>query len=58
MKYMPRKYEKKLKQKIVTIIVDKKNSTKKTAEKYDIPLKTVEKWITAYNKDKNVFKEK
>ncbi len=55
---MPRKYEKKLKQKIVTIIVDKKNSTKKTAEKYDIPLKTVEKWITAYNKDKNVFKEK
>lgn len=58
MKYMPRQYEKQLKQKIVTIIVDKKNSTKKTAEKYDIPLKTVEKWITAYNKDKNVFKEK
>ena len=54
---MPRRYEKSLKKKIVNIICDQKNSTIKTAREYDIPLKTVEKWITAYNKDRTVFDE-
>lgn len=31
------------------------NSTIKTAESYGVPLKTFEKWITAYNKDNHCF---
>ena len=36
---------------------DKKatKSTKKTAEKYNVPLKTFEKWITKYNKEPEYF---
>lgn len=30
-------------------------STIKTAEQLNVPLKTVENWITAYNKDPHVF---
>ena len=30
-------------------------STIKTAEDYSIPLKTLEKWITSYNKNPNCF---
>ena len=40
---------------IVNLIVDEKHSTIKTAEQFDIPLKTLEKWITAYNKDHRCF---
>ena len=40
---------------IVNLIVNEKHSTIGTAQQFDIPLKTVEKWITAYNKDNNVF---
>lgn len=54
---MPRRYEKSLKKQVVNIICDQKNSTIKTARAFDIPLKTVEKWITAYHKDKTVFDE-
>lgn len=41
--------------KIVNLIVNEKHSTLKTAQQFDIPLKTLEKWITAYNKDSTVF---
>lgn len=54
---MPRKYEKDFKAMIVNLIVVEKRSTIKTAEQFQIPLKTLEKWITAYNKDPNVFCE-
>lgn len=54
---MPRKYEKDFKAMIVNLIVVEKRSTIKTAEQFQIPLKTIEKWITAYNKDPNVFCE-
>lgn len=52
---MPRKYDNDFKSMIVNLIVNEKHSTIKTAEQFQIPLKTLEKWITAYNKDKNVF---
>lgn len=40
---------------IVNLIVNEKHSTIKTAEQFDVPLKTLEKWITAYNKDNHCF---
>ena len=52
---MPRKYECSFKSMIINLIVNEKHSTIKTAEQFNIPLKTLEKWITAYNKNNNVF---
>ena len=52
---MPRIYDNNFKFMMVDLIVNKKNSTSKTAEKYGVPLKTLEKWITSYNKDKTFF---
>ena len=34
------------------------SSTIKTANEYNIPLKTLEKWITSYNKDNHCFDPK
>lgn len=52
---MPRKYDNDFKSMVVNLIVNEKHSTIRTAEQFEIPLKTLEKWITAYNKDSNVF---
>lgn len=52
---MPRKYDNNFKSMIINLIVNEKHSTIRTAEQFEIPLKTLEKWITAYNKDHNVF---
>ena len=52
---MPRIYDNNFKFMMVDLIVNKKNSTSKTAEKYGVPLKTLEKWTTSYNKDKTSF---
>jgi Transposase and inactivated derivatives len=52
---MPRKYDNNFKSMIVNLICNLKHSTISTAEEFDIPLKTVEKWVTAYNKDSHVF---
>lgn len=52
---MPRKYDNDFKSMIVNLICNEKHSTIKTAEQFEIPLKTIENWITAYNKDHNVF---
>ena len=54
---MPRKYDKNFKAMIVNLIVNEKHSTISTANQFDIPLKTLEKWITAYNKDIHCFDE-
>lgn len=54
---MPRKYSNDFKSMVINFIVNEKHSTIRTAEQFDIPLKTLEKWITAYNKDHNVFNE-
>lgn len=52
---MPRKYDNDFKSMIVNLICNENHSTIKTAQQFDVPLKTIEKWITAYNKDHNVF---
>lgn len=52
---MPRKYDNNFKSMIINLIINEKHSTSKTAEQFDIPLKTLEKWITAYNKDNKIF---
>lgn len=51
------KYNKILKQVVAQEICENGNSTSKVAAEYGIPLKTVEKWVTAYNKDNTVFDE-
>lgn len=55
--FMPRKYSNDFKSMIVNLVVNEKHSTIKTAKHFDIPLKTLEKWITAYNKDSNIFND-
>ena len=52
---MPKKYDNNFKSMIVSLIVKEKHSTIKTAKQFDVPLKTLEKWITSYNKDSRVF---
>ena len=52
---MPRRYENNFKSMLVNLIVNEKHSTIKTAEQFDVPLKTLEKWITAFNKDNKCF---
>ena len=54
---LPRKYDNNFKSMIVNLIVNEKHSTLKTANQFDIPIKTLEKWITAYNKDNHCFDE-
>lgn len=49
------KYSYELKNYIVKRIVEQHYSTSLTAMEFDIPLKTLEKWITAYNKNPNCF---
>lgn len=52
---MSRKYDNNFKAMIVNLICNEKHSTIKTAQQFEIPLKTVEKWITAFNKDNRCF---
>lgn len=49
------KYSRELKKELCERICINGDSTIKTAEEYNIPLKTLEKWITAYNKDNHYF---
>lgn len=52
---MPRSYDLSFKKTVVDLIVNHGHSTLKTAKEFNIPLKTLEKWITAYNKNNDVF---
>lgn len=52
---MPRKYTNDFKKKTCELIIIKNNSTSKIANELNIPLKTVEKWITSYNKNRYCF---
>jgi transposase-like protein len=52
---MVRKYSKQLKASVINEIINKHRSTSKVAAELNIPLKTVEKWITLYNKDNTIF---
>ena len=48
-------YNKDFKKMAVELVLIAKQSTLKTAKDLNIPLKTFEKWITAYNKNNNIF---
>ena len=47
-----------LKKKLCELICLNHASTIKTAEEYNVPLKTLEKWITSFNKDNHCFDPK
>ena len=49
------KYDDYLKYAIVNLICNHNQSTQQIADQFDIPLKTIENWVTAYNKDNNCF---
>lgn len=51
-------YNTELKKKLCEEICFNRASTIKTAEDFNIPLKTLEKWITAFNKDNTCFDPK
>lgn len=53
--FVKAQYTIELKKKLCKEICLNGKSTIKTAQEYNIPLKTLEKWITAYNKNHNVF---
>ena len=48
-------YNRELKKRICESICINRASTLKTANEFNIPIKTLEKWITAYNKDNHCF---
>ena len=52
---MAKKYDNNFKSMIVNLICNEKHSTIKTAEQFEIPLKTFEKWISGYNKNNRCF---
>ena len=52
---MPRTYEKEFTKTAVERVMKDGKSTSQTAKEFDIPLKTFEKWITAYRKNNKVF---
>ena len=54
---MVRAYSNELKNKICIRICRNRESTSLVAKEMEIPLKTVEKWVTAYYKDSRVFDE-
>lgn len=52
---MSTQYNIDLKKKLCTDICINGKSTIKTAEEYNVPLKTLENWITSFNKDNHCF---
>lgn len=54
---MAKPYTRDFKKMVVELIKLQGHSTSKTSEEFSIPLKTLENWITAYNKDNHCFDE-
>ena len=54
---MAKSYSRSFKKMITELIVVQNHSTMKTAEEFNVPLKTVENWITAFNKDNHCYDE-
>ena len=48
---MAKKYDIRIKEQVTQEICVEKKSTSYVASRYDIPLKTVEKWVTQFNKN-------
>ena len=53
--HMPKKYSRQFRKMVAELICVQKEGTIKTAEEFGVPLKTVENWVTAYNKDHHCF---
>lgn len=53
-----KKYSIEVKNRITQEICEQRRSTSTVAKENGISLKTVEKWVTQYHKDKNVFKRR
>lgn len=53
--YMPKKYSRQFRKMVAELICVQREGTIKTAEEFGVPLKTVENWVTAYNKDQHCF---
>ena len=52
---MPKSYKRDFKRMICELIIIQNHSTIVTAREFSVPLKTIENWITAYNKDNHCF---
>ena len=52
---MAKSYSRDFKRMVTELICIQHNSTIKTADEFNIPLKTLENWITAFNKDNHCF---
>ena len=52
---MNKSYNRDFKKMVSELICIQKHSTIKTAEEFNVPLKTVENWVTAFNKDNHCF---
>ena len=52
---MPKRYSRQFRKMVAELICVQNEGTIKTAEEFGVPLKTVENWVTAYNKDPHCF---
>ena len=52
---MPKRYSRQFRKMVAKLIYVQDEGTIKTAEEFGVPLKTVENWGTAYNKDPHCF---
>ncbi len=52
-----REYDKETKDVVTRAICEEGESTSGMAKAFGVPVKTVEKWVTAYNKDHGIYKE-
>ena len=52
---MPKRYSRQFRKMVTELICVQNEGTIKTAEEFGVPLKTVENWVTAYNKDPHCF---
>lgn len=52
---MGKKYDIRIKEQVTQEICVEEKSTSSVASKYHIPLKTVEKWVTQFNKNPKAF---
>ena len=52
---MAKSYNREFKKMICELICLQNHSTMKAAEEFPVPLKTLENWITAFNKDNHCF---